>query len=65
MTEKPSVEELAKVNAMVEDFYTEYLSKTLLGEPLTRPEQSLLKTFCLYQLRSAKTTGEEAAQGRT
>jgi hypothetical protein len=59
MTEKPTAAELAKVNAMVEEFYTEYLSKTLLGEPLTRPEQSLLKTFCLYQLRAKKTPPEE------
>lgn len=55
MLEKPTAEELAKVNEMVEDFYTEYLSKILLGDPLTKPEQSLLKTFCLYQLRAKKT----------
>ena len=58
MLEKPTAEELAKVNAMVEDFYTEYLSKILLGDPLTKPEQSLLKTFCLYQLRAKKTDAQ-------
>ena len=58
MLEKPTAEELAKVNAIVEDFYTEYLSKILLGDPLTKPEQSLLKTFCLYQLRAKKTDAQ-------
>ena len=58
MLEKPTAEELAKVNGMVEDFYTEYLSKILLGDPLTKPEQSLLKTFCLYQLRAKKTDAQ-------
>ena len=58
MLEKPTAEELAKVNEMVEGFYTEYLSKILLGDPLTKPEQSLLKTFCLYHLRAKKTDAQ-------
>ena len=56
MLQKPTSDELATVNQMVEEFYTEYLSKTMLGDPLTRPEKSLLKTFCLYQLRAKKNT---------
>jgi hypothetical protein len=58
MLHRPTTDELARVNAMVEDFYTEYLSKTLLGDPLTKPELSLLKTFCLYQIRAKKDPQE-------
>lgn len=53
---KPTTEELAQAEALVDSFYQEYLSKTLLNDPLTKSEATLLKTFALYINKAKKNT---------
>jgi hypothetical protein len=55
MQEKPTQQEIKEVASLVDDFYTEYLSKTSVSDPLTKAETALLRTFALYLLRAKKS----------
>ena len=59
-TNKPSAQEIIQVNILLQDFADNYLSKLpLFNEPLTNIEESIVRTYILFQLRKHGCPPEE------